>query len=390
MLCFRLGLALATGVLVVGPAAAQIQGGAVGRYEAIYGRPVNVSVDDLLRGDFGHDGGSVRTTGRLDYGNTGNERVFALAGSFGGRLLILPVSEVAFDFDSLARTWLGGQVEVTGVFHGSRTGSSRPYIQFWSFSGPPDPEEKGPLKAGETTLEALVLRPGSQDGRMLRVVGKFRGRNLYGDLPIRSARRRQDWVIKDDLFAVWVTEKKPKGKGWELDPTLKRDTSKWIEVVGRPETIDGITYIKAVRVALSAAPRPAAQVQAAPAPPERPKVPPVIVFALPLDGEEVPPGSRFAVQFSKDMEMSSFQGRVVLRYAGPRQPGDRAFDGLSLKYDGGRRALWVDPGDLLRAGRQVEILLLPGIKDIDGLTLEPRPGKDEPSVIDALRYYVET
>lgn len=225
---------------------------------------------------------------------------------------------------------------------------------------------------------------------MLRVVGKFRGRNLYGDLPIRSARRRQDWVIKDDLFAVWVTEKKPKGKGWELDPTLKRDTSKWIEVVGRPETIDGITYIKAVRVALSAAPRPAAQVQAAPAPPERPKVPPVIVFALPLDGEEVPPGSRFAVQFSKDMEMSSFQGRVVLRYAGPRQPGDRAFDGLSLKYDGGRRALWVDPGDLLRAGRQVEILLLPGIKDIDGLTLEPRPGKDEPSVIDALRYYVET
>ena len=374
----------------MGPAAAQIQGGAVGRYEAIYGTPIDVSIDDLLRGDFGYDGRSVRTTGRLDYGSAGRDQVHALAGPFGGQLLVLPVSEVAFEFDSEARRWLGRQVEVTGVFHGSRTSSSRPYIQFWSFSGPPDPKEKGPLKAGETTLEALVSRPGSQDGRMLRVVGKFRGRNLYGDLPIRSARRRQDWVIKDDLFAVWVTEKKPKGKGWALDPTLKRDTSKWIEVVGRPETVNGITYIKAVRVALSTAPRPAAEVQAAPAPPERPKVPPVIVFALPLDGEEVPPESRFAVQFSKDMEVSSFRGRVVLRYAGPRLPGDREFDGLSMSYDGGRRALTVDPGDMLRAGRQVELLLLPGIKDIEGLTLEPRPGKDEPTVIDALRYHVET
>ena len=38
-----------------------------------------------------------------------------------------------------------------------------------------------------------------------------------------------------------------------------------------------------------------------------------------------------------------------------------------MTYDGGRKALTVDPGDVLRPGREVEILLLPGIVDIDGL-----------------------
>ena len=44
-----------------------------------------------------------------------------------------------------------------------------------------------------------------------------------------------------------------------------------------------------------------------------------MVFALPLDGEnEVPSDSRFMVQFSKDMDENTFDGRVMLRYAGPR------------------------------------------------------------------------
>ena len=83
---------------------------------------------------------------------------------------------------------------------------------------------------------ALVTQPGhAATGKLVRVVGKFRGKNLYGDLPARRARERGDWVIKDDAFAVWVTGKKPKGKGFELDASLKRDTDKWIEVVGRPD-----------------------------------------------------------------------------------------------------------------------------------------------------------
>ena len=224
------------------------------------------------------------------------------------------------------------------------------------------------------------------------MVGKFRGRNLYGDLPGPSQEKGADWVIKDDMFAVWVTGKKPKGSGWELDATLKRDTGKWIEVVGRPETRRGVTYLRAIKVSLTNAPSPTADAKAPPPPPERPKRPPVIVFALPLDGEaDVAPNSRFVVQFNKDMDQSTFAGRVLIRYAGPRLPGDRAFDAVKLSYDDGRRALTVDPGDVLRPGRRLELILLPGITDVDGLPLVPRvPTRTPVGAVEILRYEIGT
>src|SRR5204863_270053 len=82
--------------------------------------------------------------------------------------------------------------------------------------------------------------------------------NLYGDLPARSERASGDWVIKDDLYAVWVSGRKPKGSGWELDANLKRDTGKWIEVIGKPETRNGVTYVRAAHVRITDPPRPTA------------------------------------------------------------------------------------------------------------------------------------
>ena len=84
------------------------------------------------------------------------------------------------------------------------------------------------------------------------------------------------------------------------------------------------------------------------------------------------------------------KGHVMLRYAGPTLPGDRVFDGLKLTYDQGRRALTIDPGDVLRPGRQIELMLLPGIADIDGLTLVPRPGKQMDDAVDVLRFRTGT
>jgi hypothetical protein len=225
----------------------------------------------------------------------------------------------------------------------------------------------------------------------VRVVGKFRGHNLYGDLPSKSQRRSADWVIKDDVYAVWVTGKRPKGSGWELDAGLRRDTGKWIEVIGVAETMGGVTYLKAERVNLTTAPSATAEAAPPPPPPERPKVPPVVVFTLPLDGDrEVPSDARFVVQFSKDMDESSFKDRILVRYAGPKQPGDRDFDGVKLSYDGGRRALTVDPGDVLRPGRRIELVLLPGIADTEGLTLQPRPGRHATDAVDVVTYQIQS
>jgi hypothetical protein len=364
------------------------------RYEMMYGTPVEVSVDDLAQQPESYVGRAVRTHGQLELSmEVGQTRRGYLMRGFLYKIIVAPVPDIQSEFESQAMQLLGRDVEITGVFvqgQPSQTGGPNSGVQFWTYTGPPEKEPKGDIKAPEIKLEKLVTTPGTRDGQMIRVVGKFRGRNLYGDLPVSTQRTTSDWVIKDDLYAVWVTGRKPKGSGWELDSGLKRDTGKWIEVIGKPETIKGVTYIKALRVALTSPPSAHAEVAPPPPPPEKPKKPPVVVFALPLDGEaEVPSDSRFVVQFSKDMDEATFPGHVVLRYSGPVLPGDRGFDGVKLTYDRGRRALTVDPGDVLRPRRQIELLLLPGIVDIDGLTLIPRGAiRGGGNAVDVLRYRV--
>jgi Big-like domain-containing protein len=380
-----LGLAL--------PVSAQVAVGEdLSRYDALYGKPVDVAVDDLVQESAAYTNRAVRTHGRLELSFETTQRSYLLRGLL-YQIRIAPVREVATEWEQESMKMMGRDVEITGVFleiGQSQTGAQVPYgIQFWTYTGPPEKEPTGEIKAPEVSLEKLVGTPGKRDGQMIRVVGKFRGRNLYGDLPVSTERTSADWVIKDDLYAVWITGRKPKGAGWELDASLKRDTGKWIEVIGKPETIRGVTYIKAVRVQITTPPSARADVKPPPPPPEKPRKPPVVVFALPLDGDgEVAQDSRFVVQFSKDMDENTFNGHVILRYTGPVQPGDRAFDGLKLTYDRGRRALTVDPGDVLRPRRQIELILLPGISDIDGMTLIPRGTSQKADVVDVLRYRV--
>lgn len=391
-------------LLLAGRAAAQeiVQGGQISQYEFQYGTPVDATISDLLSSPSSYLQRAVKTKGTLEMGMS-LRKSYILKDTFGKAISLLGVPEVEDAFQVEARTWMGREVQVTGVFHQLSTSTNSALsttlgqesdiwgVMFWKYLGPPDPKELK-LKADEVTLEDLVSKAGTLDGKTVRVVGKFRGRNLFGDLPARSERDSSDWVIKDDVFAVWVTGKRAKGSGWELDPGLKRDTNKWVEVVGRPETISNVTYIRALSVVLGGPPRPTAQAAPPAPPPPRPKVPPVVVFSLPLDGErDVPATGVFKVQFSKDMDEDSFKGRVVFRYAGPRLPGDREFVGLRMSYDLGRRALIVDPGDVLRPGRVVELRLLAGIVDVDGLPLTPRPGR-EPSAAtaDMLRFEVAT
>jgi len=387
-----LGAALAA-VLVATPLRAQISFGEGGtdRYRALYGDPIEVSVDDLVRGDASYDGRAVRTRGRLDPADSLGG-AYSLRGTFGGKLAIVPVNEVAPYWEDSARAWIGKDVEITGVYQEQAPTGTRGagYVRFWEFVGPPD-KSQAVRPDARVPLEHLVLRPDSYDGKTVRVVGEFRGRNLYGDLPTSSMLDRRDWVIKDELFAVWVSGRKPEGDGFKLDAGMKRDTGKWLEVVGRVEIRKGVSYVRASAVSLTDPPvrdGKVAEALATPTPTPPPPKPPVVVFALPLDGEVVPATSQFTVQFSKDMIVSSFEGRVLLRYAGPPQPGDRAFSGMKLHYDGGRRALTVDPGDVLRRGRVLELQLLPGIVDVDGLELVARGEPAVQGVAEVLRYRV--
>lgn len=389
----------------------------MGTTQASYGSSQTVELCDITSRGRSLEKKNVRTTGRFDMFEP--NRYWVLRGECEPVLIIaMPYMASSSDLNTL----MGKEVELGGIVReipyqqGSNPGCgldsqcndpqlpplpskqdnfSLPNysITMFSISDISPLDRKKREESQRFTLEHLVKNPGSKDGATVRVVGKFRGHNLYGDLPAKSQRRSSDWVIKDDLFAVWITGKKPKGGGFDLDAGLKRDTNKWIEVVGRPKTLNGVTYIEAQQLLLTTAPTATAEAQPPPPLPERPKVAPVVVFALPLDGErEVAPDARFVVQFSKDMDESTFEGRVRLRYIGPIQPGDRPFDAVKLTYDGGRRALTVDPGDVLKPGRRIELLLLPGIADIDGLTLLPRPdhvaGFGAVEAVDILRYLV--
>jgi hypothetical protein len=355
-------------------------------YQSQYGETREVSLDDLLGMPETYVGHAVRTRGTLEMFPSGSQIFYVLRGTFGGRLYLVPVAEAQSEWELRAPKWQGYEVEVSGAVEGGGTGGV--VLRMWGFVGPPDKEGKRPASP-ETTLEELVTRPGKLDGKMVTVRGEFRGQNLFGDLPSASRRRSSDWVIKDELFAAWVTGRKPKGSGWSLDAGLKRDTGKWLQVTGRVATVKGVVYLEASEVLLSSPPTPTATAEAPPPPPPRPAKPPVVVFSLPLDGErDVPSNTVFKVQFSKDIDEATLKGHVLLRYAGRPQPGDRDLDAVRVDYDRGLRALEVDPRDVLRPGRVVELILLPGIKDIDGLDLVTRPGRNVGAAADVLRFQV--
>jgi hypothetical protein len=63
---------------------------------------------------------------------------------------------------------------------------------------------------------------------------------------------------------VWVTGRRPAGRGFELDPAYRGDTSRWLEVGGKVQVVGGVRYLKAGKVAMIAGPKDA----------ERPPCPP--------------------------------------------------------------------------------------------------------------------
>ena len=364
-------------------------------YEGRYGPTIEVSVDSLLDMPEQYSGRAVRTRGQFEMIPSGRGQQYGLRGTFGGYLYIYPRQEVIATFEQEARRWAGKEVEVQGsVDRGQDPETNQPivYIAIWAYLAPPDDKPMKRPDSPDTTLEDLVTRPEKYDGKTVNVRGQFRGENLFGDLPSSSRDRSSDWVIKDDLFAVWVTGKKPKGSGWSLDANLKRDTGKWLQIMGRVRVRSRVVTLEAIDVVLSKPPAvsvAAVKAEPTPPPPPRPRRPPVVAFSLPLDGErELAPDTVFLIQFTRDMDEASLKDRVLLRYAGRPQPGDNSLDAVRMSYDGGLRTLRVDPGDLLRPGRIVELVLLPGIVDIDGVPLETRPGIRAGSSIDVLRFQV--
>jgi hypothetical protein len=186
--------------------------------------------------------------------------------------------------------------------------------------------------------------------------------------------------LKHDFYAVWITGRAASGEGFELDPLSLEDQETWVEVVGRPETRQGITYLSAQRVALAEPPTGGGALSA-PAHQALAGIPPAIVFTLPVNGEDGAPADvRLVVQFNQSMDSGSFTGRVRLRPV----DADARPEEIKIVYDESKKALVVEPARPLPAGRELVLELLDGIIDVHGRALSGAAGAS----LEAVRFRV--
>jgi hypothetical protein len=347
-------------------------------YEALHGPPVEVSIPELLAQPGPLEGRAVRVRGVAEQLPHGRGLVLTEEGR---TVRIVPQPEIAAVVQSLVRDWLGQEVEVAGILkRAAAPAADAPAheVGFWEYLGP-EAGDPSADKARTVTIRDLVERPSEFAGQTVRVVGRFRGANLEHDLP--PPRPRSAWVIKSSRYAIWVTGHGPSGRGFALRSDLEGDTHKWLEVVGRLEQKNGLTVLHASTVALSA-PMAGLGLRRRLVTSKQPDV----VFTLPLTGHEaVPPDARFLVQFSSYMDEESFEGRVRLRY-GDAPAGD--LPRFRWTYDDVRRTLVVEPGERLRTGATLELLLLPGITDAFDVPLGAGPAAAD-AAPRVLRWQVE-
>jgi hypothetical protein len=107
--------------------------------------------------------------------------------------------------------------------------------------------------AGSLSLEEAVWTAEKLKGTVVRVRGQFQGKDLFGEANCKGS-PADGWVIKDASFWVWVTGRKPEGKGWKLDPTSRTDADSWVEVAGKLELRDECVLLQATDVMVVPAP----------------------------------------------------------------------------------------------------------------------------------------
>jgi len=224
--------------------------------------------------------------------------------------------------------------------------------------------------SGPATLRALALEPARFEGQKLTLVGQFRGRNLFGDLPGAPRKSQYDFVLKSGDAAVWVVGLRPRGKGFELDVDARVDTSRWVEVTGVARRAGGLVTVEATMIAPTTGPTlPAEREELVPAPPPRPVE---VVFSSPTEGEiDVPLAAVVRVQFARNVKPETLKDRVKVTYVLADPNAKLPPIEWQTTYDQATRALALTFTTPLEPLRTVKIELLEGILAFDEAPLVP-------------------
>jgi Big-like domain-containing protein len=230
---------------------------------------------------------------------------------------------------------------------------------------------ESPLPA-EPSIRALALAPDRYQDREVTVTGRFRGTNLYGDLPQPVNKSRWDFVVQSADAAVWVTGIRPRGKGFNLDPMARADTGQWLQVTGTLRHNGPLIWIEAAGIAAGTAPAATPIDVVIPSTPR--EIPPNVVFTAPIDGEtNADRATPVRIQFSRDMDLRSFRDHIKVSYTGAAPEGAPAQPpAFTYRYLDAPRALEIRFAEPLDRFRSVKVELTDGIVSaVDNQPLPP-------------------
>lgn len=225
------------------------------------------------------------------------------------------------------------------------------------------------------TVRNIVLYPSRYTDQRITVTGQFGGRNLLGDLPDAPAQSRYDFVLRSADAAVWVTNIRPRGKDFELALDARIDTGRWLEVSGTLRQGRGLQWLDATAGSLTLTTPPKetpadTQVRVPAAPP------PEVVFSAPIPDEtDVPLSRSVRIQFSRDIDPSTFRNRIRVAYSdgGTRDRNEPEAPTVvfTTQYLPGSRVLEIKFGNPLERFRTVTVELQDGILGTDKQQLTP-------------------
>ena len=216
-----------------------------------------------------------------------------------------------------------------------------------------------------TTIRTISLEPARYRDRTVTVTGRFRARNLFGDLPEAPGNTRDDFVLRSGDAAIWIVGMEPKGDGFDFDVMGRVDTNRWLQVTGVVGGGNHLATIEAESLAMVDRPAPAADRREAPRPEQG--LPSEVIFSAPTqDDTGVAVDALVRFQFSRDMNPDSFAGNVRATYVG----ADGALD-LTAEYRPRNRVLSVQFAEPLLPYRPVAVTLGDGVEAVDGAALIP-------------------
>ena len=225
----------------------------------------------------------------------------------------------------------------------------------------------------EPPLRAVAMEPQRFENQKVSVVGQFRGRNLFGDLPEAPVQHRYSFVLRSSDAAIWVTGVQPKGRNFSFDPARRLDSGRWVKVAGTVKTAKGLTWIEGTSIELAPEPAQTATEVEIDVPPP----PPVeVLFTAPAEGEaDVRLTERIRMQLSRDLNPDTLKDRIRLTYsaADSKDPGEAQPPSIAFtpSYARENRALEIRPTEPLERFRVVTLEILPGVKGTDGGDMPP-------------------